>query len=289
MERQGHDNIATAARIAGDLPGLLLDAQRVAHSVMRGLHGRRRTGQGETFWQFRHYQQGDASRDIDWRQTAKRDDAFVRQMEWEAAQSVWLYRDATPSMQFRSSAGLPYKKDYAEIMLLALGMILLSGGEQVGLLGGDFTPQAHESAIGRIHDRLPFQKELTEGLRAVTSKSQAVLFSDFYMPLEALKAFCLPLAARQVRGVLVQICDPAEESLPYHGRLRFENIENTAEAETIPQVEAVRDEYHARFQAHRAGVSDIARLCGWRFLSLRTDEKPEKALSAVYNLLQAEE
>src|SRR4051812_10756069 len=122
------DNLLHAGLLAGHLPGLLLEAEKVAHSFMRGTHGRRRVGGGESFWQFRPWQAGDSSRDIDWRQTAKRGDAFVRQTEWEAAQTVWLYRDASASMEYHG------KKDYAEILLLALAMVLLNGGEQAGLL-----------------------------------------------------------------------------------------------------------------------------------------------------------
>ena len=109
------DVLSHAGILAGNLPGLLLEAEKVAHSFMRGVHGRRRVGTGEAFWQFRPWQPGDARRDIDWRQTAKNDQAFVRQMEWEASQTVWMHRDASKSMNFRSEKKFFSKKDYAEL------------------------------------------------------------------------------------------------------------------------------------------------------------------------------
>jgi uncharacterized protein (DUF58 family) len=288
MNRHDSDNLATAARLAGNVPGLLLAAEKIAHTVMRGTHGRRRVGQGETFWQFRDYQQGDSSRDIDWRQTAKRDAPFVRQLEWEASQTVWLYRDATESMKYRSSQKLPYKKDYAEILLLALAMIILDGGEQVSLLGTDLSPQAHAGAVERLYQYLPEQKDFNQTGRPVAARSDMILLSDFYMPVEDIRHFCAAHATRDVRGILVQVTDPAEENLPFTGRMKFYDIEDMAAAPlTVPQVEALRDAYQQKFAAHREALVQTAESFGWHFFSVSTDEKPEAALTRLYHLLSA--
>ena len=37
------------------MPRLILEARRVAATVIHGLHGRRRAGTGENFWQFRRF------------------------------------------------------------------------------------------------------------------------------------------------------------------------------------------------------------------------------------------
>lgn len=283
------DNLEIAARIAGDAPGLLLAAERTARTFMRGVHGRRRVGQGETFWQFRPYAAGDSTRDIDWRQTAKRDSAYVRQLEWEASQALWLYRDASASMDFRSSRHLHTKKDFAEIVLLALAMLALNGGEQVSLLGANLAPQAHANAIRRIYEHLPDQARLAETGRAVAAHGHVVLISDFYMPVEELALFCNNLAARRVSGTLVQLCDPAEETLPFHGRVRFFDPEDSSAAPlTVQRVEAIRVEYTEKFVQHREKLMETSRAAGWRFLAARTDERPEAVLARLYDLLAAE-
>ncbi len=92
-----------AEQLAATLPPLMVAAERVASTVAQGVHGRRRVGQGETFWQFRSYHFGDQPQSIDWRQSAKSDRVYVRQMEWEAAQSVWVWCDTSASMNWRSS------------------------------------------------------------------------------------------------------------------------------------------------------------------------------------------
>ncbi|MFC7551412.1 DUF58 domain-containing protein [Pseudoroseomonas wenyumeiae] len=102
---------ATALRaeaLGARLPPLVVAAERVAATVMQGVHGRRRAGQGDAFWQFRPYTPGDALNRLDWRQSAKSDRLFVRETEWEAAQSVALWRDAGETMRW-SSGNLPQK------------------------------------------------------------------------------------------------------------------------------------------------------------------------------------
>lgn len=280
-------NKGHAARIAGTVPGILLEAEKIAHTFMRGVHGRRRVGQGEAFWQFRHYQTGDSSRDVDWRETAKRGEAYVREREWEASQALWLYRDATASMDFKSDASLPLKREYAEVMLLALAIVALRGGEQVALLGGDLAPQAHEKAIHRLYSHLSDQVEMEEGGRPVASRGSVALFSDFYQPLEKTAAFCASLAARNVSGVLVQVCDPAEETLPYDGRIKFVDTESEGASMLVPEVSSLRDAYVEKFRTHRAALQSIAEGQGWHFMAVSTVDKPEAAFLKLYDILAA--
>ena len=98
-----------AEETAARLPPLLVAAERIAASVAQGVHGRRRVGKGESFWQFRRYQQGDPVQSIDWRQSAKREHLYIRENEWEAAQSVWVWLDRSTSMQYHSDDALPDK------------------------------------------------------------------------------------------------------------------------------------------------------------------------------------
>src|ERR1044071_6317373 len=129
-----------AEQIAGRLPPLLVAAERVAATVAQGVHGRRRVGQGETFWQFRQYEPGDSAQRIDWRESAKSQRLYVRETEWEAAQSVWLWRDASPSMDYASSGALPTKRSRADLLLVALAALLVRGGERASMLGTGMPP-----------------------------------------------------------------------------------------------------------------------------------------------------
>ena len=134
---------AEAHSLAARIPALLIESQRIAHTVAHGTHGRRRAGPGDTFWQFRHYDQNDSVTGIDWRRSASSDTLFVREREWEAAHTVWLWVDLSPSMRFRSRLAKVTKESRAVVLALALAELLARGGERIGLLGGQlFTGRA---------------------------------------------------------------------------------------------------------------------------------------------------
>src|SRR5580700_1969967 len=133
--------------LSAGLPPLMVAADRLAASVSLGVHGRRRAGMGESFWQFRRYQNEDAAR-IDWRQSAKSQHLFVREREWEAAQTVWCWRDGSPGMAFASCS--VSKQERAELLLLALAALLVRGGARVVFLGGGERPAAACLALIRI-------------------------------------------------------------------------------------------------------------------------------------------
>ncbi len=278
-------NIKKAGKIAGNLPGLLLDAEKVAQGFMKGIHGRRKVGTGEAFWQFREWTQGDSTRDIDWRQTAKRDEVFIRQMEWEAAQSAYLYRDASPSMEFSSSKKWPNKKDYAELLMMALSITLLNGGERVGLLGVDMPLQAGSGSASKIIRHIKKQSNFTDNIDAIPSNSQIVLISDFYFSLEELYSFCKILAEKNIKGLLVQVYDEAEKTLPYKGKVNFIDSENNDNHRILPHVEAIRNEYQEKFLNHQNALTEMALSIGWKFIGNSSKTKPEKVLLDMYEKL----
>lgn len=283
-----------AERLGAVLPPLLVRATRVAATVAQGVHGRRRVGSGDTFWQFRHYAPGDAAQRIDWRRSAKSDALFVRETEWEAAASVWLWCDLSPSMSYRSSRSLPEKGDRAALLLLALATLLVRGEEHVALLGTGTAPRPGRPALDRMALLL---ERRAAGLDAHESTSlppyellprhaQLVLIGDLLAPLEEIDDLVRRYAARGVKGHLVQVLDPAEETLPFAGRNRFEGLEDEGEV-LIRRTESVRSAYLDRLQAHRAGLHAIVRACGWDLALHRTDKAPEQTLLALYAHLAA--
>lgn len=271
---------------ASRLPPLLVAAERVAATVAQGVHGRRRIGLGETFWQFRRYEPGDSLRSIDWRQSGKTDHVFIRETEWAAAQSVWLWRDASASMQWASSKKLPDKRDRADLMMLALAALLTRAGERVGLLGIDERPSTGSVALDRmafnlLGEALEQQSLDLPRFENLPRYSHLVLLGDFLSPLEDIDRRLRQFASNRINGHIVQVLDPAEASLPFDGRTRFEGLEDEGRI-LIKRVENVRDEYQDRLASHQAGLQDIARSIGWNFISHMTDHTPEQALLSLY-------
>jgi len=279
-----------AEQLAATLPPLLVAAERVASTVVQGVHGRRRVGQGETFWQFREYHFGDQPQSIDWRQSAKSDRVFVRQMEWEAAQSVWVWRDTSASMDWRSSDRYPDKRGRADLLTLALSALLLRGGEHVALLGSGLRPRHGRAALDRLAALIERDRNGTQPgvelppFEPLPRDAQTVFIGDFLAPLDRIDAAVRRYAEIGVKGYLLQVLDVAEESLPYDGRVRFEGLENE-EPWLLSRVEAVRGDYLTRLNAQREGLRAIARSTGWIFATHRTDQPPQSALLALYAAL----
>ncbi|MGH7089678.1 MAG: DUF58 domain-containing protein [Stellaceae bacterium] len=278
-----------AEAAAAALPPLLVAAERVAATVAQGVHGRRRVGTGETFWQFRQYATGDAAARIDWRESAKSQRLYVRETEWEAAQSVYLWRDDSPSMDYASSRTLPTKRQRADLVTLALAVLLVRGGERVALLEGGVAPSHGRAVLDRIALLLA-RAEAGAGLpplRPLPRHAQLVLIGDFLAPLVDTQARVAEFAASGAKGHILQLLDPAEEEFPFDGRIRFEGMERE-EPLLVSRVETVRDAYAERLAAHRDGLRVIARHAGWGFASHRTDRSPASALLALYAALAPE-
>jgi uncharacterized protein (DUF58 family) len=119
--RTGGQHQDRALDLARRLPRLVVAAKEVAASVRHGVHGRRQAGVGENFWQFRPAVTGEAAGRIDWRRSARDDRTYVREREWEAAHTVFIWMDRSPSMGFVSSLAREPKVDRAVVLGLAAG------------------------------------------------------------------------------------------------------------------------------------------------------------------------
>ena len=273
-----------AESIAATLPPLQVAAERLASAINLGVHGRRKAGMGETFWQFRRYSHEDPSALIDWRQSAKSQHLFVREREWEAAEAVWFWRDGSPSMRFSSAKSLPSKVDRASLLALALASLLVRGGERVALWASGRSPAAGRLPVSRMaHDLLdvPPQDVALPPDAPAKKGSQLVWLGDFLSPFEDTEACLRRLSRAGLSGHMVQIVDPAEEDFPFTGRTRFEPVVGRDVA-LFGRAEAVRDAYRTRFRSHCETVRAIAHRLGWSHTIHRTDHRPEIALIALY-------
>ena len=275
---------AAAETLAARLPPLLVAAERVAATVAQGVHGRRRVGVGDSFWQFRPFVDGDSATRVDWRQSAKSDRVFVRDMEWEAAQTVCLWRDRSASMQWRSGRELPEKRERAELLLLALASLLVRAGEQIRLMGVEGRVFAGRGAVEAVERALPFGDGDLPPPGPLPRYAGAVLMGDFLGPIEATQLCVRRLAEAGVRGQLVMVLDPAEMALPYDGRVRFRGLEGEADA-VVPRVEGVRAAYGAALERQQAALASMCGAAGFGFLVHRTDSPPETALLALWMAL----
>ncbi|MEL6690444.1 MAG: DUF58 domain-containing protein [Pseudomonadota bacterium] len=278
---------ADAETLAAPFPRLLAAAEQLASTVLLGDHGRRRAGTGDDFWQYRPAQVGDAARMIDWRRSAMADTEFVREREWQIAQSVILWVDHAASMQF-TSHGVT-KSDRAKLLSLAMSILLLRGGERVGLTGFSLPPRAGEHQIERLAAAFSLPDDSPDfgepEARGMLPHSRALFVSDFMGDPAPVEAALQKAADRNVGGALLMVLDPEEEAFPYDGRTIFESMGGGVLHETLKAGE-LKDRYLDRLAARKDLLQGWARAAGWQFHVHHTDQSAQPALLWLYGAME---
>lgn len=265
--------------LAASLPRLVLEARRIAANVIHGLHGRRRAGAGESFWQYRRFVSGEPAQRVDWRRSARDDHLYVREQEWEAAHTIWLWPDRSPSMAFASRGARDSKLERTLIVTFALAELLVAGGERVGI-PGLMNPTASRSVIDKmaqamLHDdadRLSLPPSFVPSALA-----EIVVLSDFWSPIAEIRKMLAGLSASGAHGALVQVVDPAEETFPYSGRIEFVEPEGFGVI-TAGRAERWTGDYVTRVALHRDQIRDETNKLDWLFSTHTTSRSAAELL-----------
>lgn len=274
---------------AAALPALLARAEHLAGAVLLGAHGRRRAGAGDDFWQYRPAQIGDSRRAIDHRRSAMGDTEFVREREWQIAQSVMLWVDQGASMRFASSDALPQKIARARVLALATAILLNRGGERVGLTGTELPPRAGRPqimALAQMFCRDDTADYAPPEHRAMIPHARAVFISDFMGDIDGVRTALTKAADRGVRGVLLHVLDPSEEAFPFSGRTIFESMGGTLSHETL-KANDLKTRYLERLAERKAELQSLCALTGWQYGVHHTDSTAQAGLLWLYAALDA--
>jgi uncharacterized protein (DUF58 family) len=277
-----------AENLAAPFPPLLAEAEHLATTVMVGDHGRRRAGLGDTFWQYRIAQNHDEMRVIDWRRSARSDTQYIQDKEWQIAQSIQLWVDGSASMSFTSLKDGTTKAQRARTLALATAILLLRGGERVGLTGNLLPPRRGEAQVAQMAQLLSQDHADDFGspdASGMLSHSRALFVSDFMGDIAATEDAMAKAADRDVRGALVQILDPAEEAFPFDGRTIFTSMSGTLTHETL-KARDLRDRYLDRLAERKDCLATLARRTGWQFHTHHTDQSAASALLWTYTALE---
>ena len=282
------DALARARMRASLVPDLLIEARRVVNTVIAGWHGRRKRGIGENFWQFRPYVDGDAFSRIDWRRSARDDHTYVRDREWQAAHTVWLWADPSPSMLYKSRGATVSKESRALVLVLALAELLSRSGERIAWPGLT-DPFSARNGAERLASHLAHAGELSAkpDLSAIRRFSDIVIASDFLDPVEETMAWLDVLQRHGVRAHLIEVADPAEETFPYSGRTEFSDPE-TGEKLTAGRAETVSADYRNAYLARRHELAARCKRLGWSYTVNHTDRLASEALISMHFALSAD-
>jgi uncharacterized protein (DUF58 family) len=287
--RRTHQDSAAVGRavgagrtLAASMPRLILEARRVAATVIHGLHGRRRAGPGENFWQYRRFTSGEPAARVDWRRSARDDHLYVRELEWEAAHTVWIWPDRSPSMNFASPLVRDTKLFRTLVVALALAEILVEAGERVAVPGLT-RPTGSRNIIDRMAQAIVHDGGERTSLPpnfAPSPLAEVVLLSDLWSDIAEVRRTITQLSGSGARGHVVQIVDPAEETFPYWGRIEFVEPESGGRI-TAGRAETWRTDYTARVQRHRTEIRNETDRLGWSFTIHRTDRPASELLLAL--------
>ncbi|TCT02162.1 DUF58 domain-containing protein [Aquabacter spiritensis] len=270
-----------SAALAAAMPRLVLEARRIASSVQHGLHGRRRVGTGENFWQYRRFVDGEPAARVDWRRSARDDLLYVREREWEAAHTVWIWPSLSPSMDYASGRLAP-KGERGLIIAFALAELLVKGGERVGI-PELMRPSASRRIVERMAEAVmhaPSGPALPP-LFHPSPQSEIVLVGDFFSPTAQVGARIAELARTGAHGEVVQVVDPSEEAFPFSGRIEFRGASDGATL-TVGRAETWRADYQTRLAAHREAIRAAGARFGWSFVVHRTDRPASELLLALH-------
>ena len=288
-ERQPAQSVLKASLdLAARLPRLVLEARRVSASV-HGIHGRRRSGPGETFWQYRPLVTGEAASRIDWRRSARDGHLFVREREWEASHAIWLWIDRSASMGFSSSLAQASKVDRALVAGFALAEALVEGGERVGHMG-----LTRALASRRIVEMLA-QAIVADERNAASDLppeaplprlSDAIIITDGLSPASALAQRIATLASSGARGHVLLIADPIEETFPFSGQAELFDLEDGLSLR-VGDAASWGETYRQRLAAHRESIAEACRKAGWTLTLHRTDRPASEAVLRIASLVAA--
>jgi uncharacterized protein (DUF58 family) len=278
-----------AARVLAEaMPRLILEARRVAATVIHGLHGRRRAGPGENFWQYRRFMSGEPAQNVDWRRSARDDHLYVREREWEASHTVWIWPDRSPSMAFASALVTDSKLERGLVVAFALAEVLVQGGERVGV-PGLLRPTASNNVIEKMAEVILHDSAERASLPPNFSPSplsEIVMLSDLWSPLGEVQKTIAQLSATGAHGHVVQIVDPAEESFPYSGRIEFIEPEGAGSV-TAGRAESWRNDYQGLVARHRDAIRAETDRLGWSFAIHRTDRPASELLLVLHSRMGA--
>jgi len=282
------DALVRARTRASLVPDLLVQARRIVGNVIAGWHGRRRRGIGENFWQFRPYVEGEAVARIDWRRSARDEHIYIRDREWEAAHTVWLWADRSPSMLYRSTLSDVSKESRALVLILALAELLSRSGERIAWPGLT-DPFAARNGAERLAQHVAHAEPSAThpDLAQVRRFSDVVVASDFLDPPEETMRWLDPLARVGARAHLIEVADPAEESFPYAGRTEFRDPE-TGEKLTFGRAETLGEDYRQLYLARRETLTGWCKKRGWSYTVNHTDKLASDALIRVHTAMTVE-
>jgi uncharacterized protein (DUF58 family) len=273
--------------VLAGIADLELVARIVVDGLVSGLHRSPFHGYSAEFSQYRHYQQGDDLKYVDWKLVARTDRVYTKQFRETTNMAAMIVVDTSASMGFAGVAGAPSKFRYAVIAAAALAHLIAGQGDAVGLQGGErfIAPRAgrhHLRGVLAALSSLGAQGawagagDVRRAAERLKRRGLLLVLSDFYDDEDRTLAELRRAHRMGHEVVLFQILTRDEIELPYRRDVEFTDLE-TGRRLAINAGLARRD-YQDAVAAFLEKWRSRAAAGGFQYSLIVTDMPPQRAL-----------
>ena len=270
-------------KISYNLPSLLSESSILSKNVLEGLHSTRFAGKGDSFWQFREYQQGDTVSNIDWRKSASTEKILIKEKEKEIRKDIYIYFDKSKSMYYKSDNKTQNKFFISVLLTLTLCRLFSRSTEEVYIFNSKNIPINCSSNIKNFN--LKFLEDKNIGLPAadyIKKKSLLVIFSDFFYDTKELSMLIKKLKNKNVIGYLIQILDPNELKFEFKGCNQLIDME-TKEKLLLNNSQLFFQSYKNALKQMRTNLHKLCYLNNWKDFTYTTNNTPSTIMLDIAN------
>jgi uncharacterized protein (DUF58 family) len=267
-------------------------AKLLVEGYIIGQHKSPFKGQSIEFVEHRQYYPGDEVRHIDWRAYGKTGKYYIKEYEDETNLRCYLVVDCSGSMSY---AGQTLSKfDYARQLAAALGYLLLSQRDAVGLIAFDTqvrerfepatSPRNFQLLCSKLEACQPggetsLAQVMDQAISTVKRRSFVIVISDCFDSVESLMAALKRMRHARHEVLLLQIVAPEEEDFPFHNPTQFRSVE-AQNHRLLVDPHRLRKHYLKQYAEFSAELVKRCGGLGVEHLKLRTTDRYQLALGA---------
>jgi len=258
---------------------------------MHGEHRARKVGTGLEFADYRAYVPGEDVRNVDWRTYLRLDRLILRLFEEEADLPIYVFFDASRSMDH----GEPPKFDYARKVAAALTYIGLLNLDRVNLIafaGGIAGEMSSRRGKNQVYHAFRFLESMVaSGTTAMElafksffstkrRRGLVVVVSDFLDENGFGRAFDLLRYFRQ-DVFAVQVLGRGEGRPDLPDEVQVMDIEDRG-TQRLRVTPGLLDAYERKFREHSEDIQHYCTKYGWGFIQTTTDVPFEDLILQIF-------
>jgi len=244
-----------------------------------------------TFKEHRIYSPGDDIRLIDWKVFARTDDLYIKTFEEERNLTVHTIIDSSASMGF----GKPLSKfDYAAMIGTGFAYLAMRENERFQFSTFSEKLDIFQAKRGmsqlanmvfhlnnvKTHGYSKLLEAMVQYKKLVGSRSLLVLVSDFLLNIDEVIESLYLLGDHEIK--IIQILDPIEKELKYHGDFKLIDSETQNRLRTYISPR-LRVEYQQMLDSHSVKIEETCNKLGMHFFQITTNTP---IFDAFYRVLE---